>query len=384
MIENGYSYGNLPAILDEIIIKQDLKNRKVILFGISFFSKVLKRLLKDKDINVYAIIDNNIEKSEDYYDGLKVYTPEKLLKNFDDNVAVFIASVHHQEMIQQLQSMEYELNKHIFFVLDYIKIEQELKESIYSKYRVLTIEEIQKEELNILKYIKEICENYNLKYFLCGGTLLGAIRHHGFIPWDDDIDISMPYPDYIKFLQIVLKENKYSVLYGKECDNFQWGYSKICHKKILGQQICFPIPPKRGLFVDIFPIYSIPDDEKLSFEILSENRKITPILRDIETWLFDKNNLISQKNKLITMWDSIGYYKTKKVLRTSVGASGYFNEEVVSYKAYESNIMIEFCGMLFPVPVGYDEILENLYGDYMVLPPEEKRVSHHYDIYYYI
>ena len=93
----------------------------------------------------------------------------------------------------------------------------------------MTIEELRKIQIEMLEHIDTICEKHNLKYFLLGGTLIGAIRHKGYIPWDDDIDICMPREDYKKLIEIIntQEDNKYTILNPYENEDYYYFFSKM-------------------------------------------------------------------------------------------------------------------------------------------------------------
>ncbi len=378
-----YSFDNLFQNLEKIISKKILENKKIILFGASVPSIKIKEFLKSKNYTVSFIIDNNKEKIGKLFYGTNVYSPEELFKISNNDIVILIASSHYKEMSQQLQKMGYIPKKHIFDVINFADLERRIKETI-KRYDVLSLKEIQQEEFAILCYIKNICKKNDISYFLCAGTMLGAVRHKGFIPWDDDIDISVPYTDYFKLIELILQEKKYTIVNDENCDLFRWGYTKVCHKNILGQQIGFPIPSPIGLAIDIFPIYSLPDDEFEYKKTILENERLKGMLKDECIFHLETEQFYKLKKYLRDLWHTIGYKKTKKVMRTCVEVPGNAEEEFVSYEAYEKFIEMEFCEELFPVPIGYDEILKTLYGNYWELPPEEKRKSHHPFIYYRI
>ena len=118
----------------------------------------------------------------------------------------------------------------------------------------LSLDQVKQIELDILKYVDAVCKEYNLRYFLSFGTLIGAIRHKGFIPWDDDIDISMPREDYERFVEITKNANgKFVTLYpGKE--GYPYPFVKVVDKSTeLAEKDVMDIPDN-GLWVDIFPV----------------------------------------------------------------------------------------------------------------------------------
>ena len=128
--------------------------------------------------------------------------------------------------------------------------------------RKISDEDMKVLALTMLKDVAKFCDDHNIKYYLCGGTLLGAVRHKGFIPWDDDIDIMMPRPDYLRFLELYNGTNPRYVVKGIENDDRYWRpFAKVFD---LHTELDEPIYNVKGLtnhvFLDVFPVDGIPDD----------------------------------------------------------------------------------------------------------------------------
>ncbi len=269
------------------------------------------------------------------------------------------------------------------------------------------IKRIQEAETEILKVFLDLVNEHNLRYFALGGTLLGAVRHQGFIPWDDDIDIGMPRPDYERFLEIAEKQlddpyylrtfkngKRYSSLY----------FSQIANRNVSLKRISMGNLIDDHAWIDVFPLDGVPEG-KIEFHIWKN-----------KAMLFSKLFTLSQMQKnFSTKGKSIGEYRTKKEkfififlklhgqnLLNSNYLWNALDRELKKYKYSSSDRLINFCGnwrmkemfeknvygkgMLFQFegfklngPENYDFVLSQMYGDYMVLPPEEKR--NHHDIY---
>lgn len=373
-----YYFGNIYHNLDKMIAANELSGKRIIIFGTAFPSRMIFRYLHKRNVLVESFCDNSEKSINSIVEGIKVCHPSKIIR--EDNSIVLIASSHQESMRNQMLSLGY-TEKQLINVIDYNEIKADLLKGL-EQYKLLNLRQIQVEELEMLKYIKQICDENNLTYYLCAGTMLGAIRHNGFIPWDDDIDISMPYTDYLKFLDIMETDEKYHIYNHRTCEGYRWGFSQMINPNIRGQQIGYPIPAPIGLFVDIFPIYSLPDDEDERNRVIEENRTLKDKMKNVCNFQVDPRDFVETRDKLISLWEQIGYYPTKKVMRTCVGAAGYFEEEFVSYDAYDGVDMVKFEDELFPVPKGYHEVLTRLYGNYMELPPMEKRKGHHSCVFY--
>lgn len=259
------------------------------------------------------------------------------------------------------------------------------------KNKIITKEEQKKIEFEILKYVKEICNKNKLNYFLCGGTLLGAVRHKGFIPWDDDIDIMMPYKDYKKLLNLLKKDNnKYTILEPYDNNNYYYTFSKLVDNKTYTDANNLKVEGN-GVCIDIFPCNNLPDDYSKCVELVNKfQRKYKAYWRETiqEKYYFSENkikgiikaivffpehilyNKQKNKKKIINMLEE---YNNRKTKHAGFVASIYNKKEIFDKKIFDEYIELEFEKEKFKCIKQYDEYLKSLYGDYMKLPPEEDR-----------
>ena len=247
-------------------------------------------------------------------------------------------------------------------------------------------------EIEILDEFVKICDIYNLEYFLVGGTLIGAVRHKGFIPWDDDIDVAMPRNDYEKFLEIADKEldKKYMIDNKNTNPKYYLNFTKIRKKNtIFEQDFQINYNGPKGIWIDVFPL-----DEVKSFD-----NKLIPIQRKINDIIFRlvhyKNGFVLGKkcNTLKKFLGKIVFFKNTtllnwqdKLLRMQDNKGGNFvlnfastynyKKEIFEKKAYFPAKELEFEGRKYKVPNQYKVILNQVYGDYMKLPPKEKQITH--------
>lgn len=254
--------------------------------------------------------------------------------------------------------------------------------------RELNISEVKQIQLQILDYVHEFCERVGIEYFLSYGSLIGAIRHNGYIPWDDDIDICMTRPNYNRFLEEFNQENsKYKCANFGQDSNFLYTFAKVIdtNTELVEES---KIPYKLGINIDVLPIDGINDDTALlkkqiylrkQSDIktlkLSMNRSIIKnvILIIARILLFAKPHrmIISQ---MISNAQTYGYQTSKKVCCVAFGSDvdTPFPKELL-----EPKCLWRFEEKEYYVPVEYDRYLRSIYGDYMTLPPEGERVSHH-------
>jgi lipopolysaccharide cholinephosphotransferase len=257
----------------------------------------------------------------------------------------------------------------------------------------MTQEELRKMQLiqvDILSEFDRVCRKNNIRYIMDGGTLLGAVRHKGFIPWDDDIDVRMLRSEYEKFCEISDKELNGKV-YFQTCRNeekYPWMYSKIRMKgtKVvrLGQE---KMGMRDGVFIDIFPCDGLPNDEKLH----KKHNKEAWICRKIlyaRSGRYSANTFIER----LFWWcvcvipKSVVYKKAKMMAQrytehnsARVGCIGWHEPiDVIGFeKRYFTELTdLEFEGHMFMAPKDSDGFLRFSYGDdYMTPPPVEERVA---------
>lgn len=248
-------------------------------------------------------------------------------------------------------------------------------------------------EIEILDEIVRICNKNNLTYFLTGGTLLGAVRHKGFIPWDDDLDIGMPRNDYDKFLELCKTEllDDYIVDNKDTNPKYYLNFTKIRKKNtIFEQDFQTNYDGPKGIWVDIFPydnaISDNPKDIKLQEKII---KSIFAILHYKNGFFLSKKLLYVKKiigfifkpinNKiLLDFQEEVMKKNNKKESKYMVSlASTYdLSTELLRKSEYFPVKKLIFEGKEYDVPNNYELILTRVYGDYMKLPPKEKQVTH--------
>ncbi len=259
--------------------------------------------------------------------------------------------------------------------------------------KIVENDQLKKIEINILSKIDELCKQNNLKYFICGGTLLGAVRHKGFIPWDDDIDICMPRSDYNKLADLMEQDKDYMILSSVK-DGYYYVFPKAVDRRTLVNEKGYKPIKNLGVSVDIFLLDGMPEDERKSeyhYKKLKKVRsKITgysllkpKIGKNVffyakRCWVY---YIINRYRRLEDMQKQYSFIAEKFKYETSayVYATGgaYGKKDIFRKEIFEDEEQLEFEGRYFSAPAKWDEYLRQLYGDYMQLPPIEKRVMHH-------
>ncbi|MBO0454298.1 MULTISPECIES: LicD family protein [Enterococcus] len=266
--------------------------------------------------------------------------------------------------------------------------------------RELTIEEIQKISTKILLYIDEVCRENNLKYSIFYGSLIGVERHKGFIPWDDDIDIVMRRRDYNQLIDILSKKTEYLLLSGKTRKNYRYTFAKLVDKHTYAKtkQLFSGEDKDFGVFVDIFPIDGIPSssEERELFQEKCESFR----LNMMDTIGLSYARSYSKWKAIIKLIVRFPHRRTLMKIGNYDYWRNMYEIETVQYPLEKS----EYCGFLewihinwgvFPVKwfeeyedvlfEGHkimaikqrDSFLKLRYGNYMCLPPENERFTHH-------
>ena len=262
------------------------------------------------------------------------------------------------------------------------------------RYQEVTdIREIQQMELGIMEYIHETCQKIGVKYFLAYGSLIGAVRHKGFIPWDDDMDICMLREDYEKLQDYLIAnpDERYEVMSYKNNLNYVYPFMKVQDNQTYLLEEDVRIDSNMGIYVDIFPVDGYEDD-------VNFKNKMTKLIkkRQLSCYTFKGiTNTKSVLNSLIRYISVIIFYFTNtnkyvaqiEELAKSRKVSNYEEVDYLIYKDMNKPVWRRewleqvttgtFEGKEFMIPKNYHEILTSDYGDYMQLPPVEQRVSHH-------
>ena len=253
--------------------------------------------------------------------------------------------------------------------------------------------ELQTIELSILRDFDVFCQEHSLRYFLSEGTLLGALRHQGFIPWDDDVDVMMPRQDYERFLELApqgMDMSRYQIQHASTIDNYWSPFAKLRllqHDNSYVQAHIAHLTDANGPLLDIFPLDSVPKPDsfvqRLNGQYCKFLRKIlllklrshkpdclrTRVMMFVVP-LYSVRGILSrldrlfqrlnkETNQFLINWGS--YYPAHK--------QTFLYSDVISDKLR----LASFEGQQFPVPAQAEKVLRQIYGDYMTLPPESER-----------
>ena len=257
------------------------------------------------------------------------------------------------------------------------------------------LRKVQLTQLEIAKEIKRVCEENDIRYFLCCGTFLGAVRHQGFIPWDDDLDLGMLRSDYERFLKIAPEklDPKFCVQSWYTDPNYALPFAKVRMRNTVYQEAKGSLLQENGFYVDLFPFDFAPDTaEEQNLHAV----KLCGIFRQklmkshCKPWI-DNGKIIWKKRvgylyyqlcALFTSGDKLAADYDQLACSVPAGAvlcrqRGLSRLDCYEKEWYEEFSLYSFEGEQFWGPKQYDKVLTSQFGDYMTLPPADKRENRH-------
>ena len=270
--------------------------------------------------------------------------------------------------------------------------------------RELTLKELQDIGFDILRDVHDFCVKNNIKYSLAYGTLIGAIRHKGFIPWDDDVDIIMPRLDYERFCA-TYESDKFKVSSFEVDPECRMTFGRVYDDVLTVVKNYIPWSTKEhGASIDIFPVDAVEDDYDAFVKRSKKTIKVFKFMQLQRKALLNFSSYLSAKStyhliikKLVLCNGIFVPFFINKIIKDGTkykyqstnhwGSTVFFDS--YSMKDYHENILfddvidVEFEHFQFKALKGYDQYLRNIYGDYMKLPPEEERISLHTHVHVY-
>ena len=248
-------------------------------------------------------------------------------------------------------------------------------------------------EIDILLQLDKICKRHSLRYFLIFGSLLGAVRHNGYIPWDDDLDVCMPRKDYEEFIRVAQAELKmpYFLQIPETDPGYYYSFAKIRNTNTTFITEVFRYQRfNMGLLIDVFPL-DVCDEREAE-----ENYKmISRLNMENSTYMRMSHHNLSQKDKervqnykggvpldtykeiqsIASKYENQSSKKDKRIIAVFTEYS--YEKMVYDFEDVSETELHDFNGLRIPIPKGYDNILRTTYGDYMKLPPVKDRGIRH-------
>lgn len=383
----------LESLIAQGVVRAD---RRVILYGLDRYAFAMRTILSNKGINnvecyisddeaAVISVDQDIKNFACRYlngteDVINVYSINERLIPFDSGALILIASEMYRTEKEKLEKLGYKENIHFFKVCDFY--DKDIEEMFKEKRR-MSLKEIQAVEKDILSYVDALCEKYKLRYWVCGGTLLGTIRHKGFIPWDDDVDIFLPWEDYQKLIEVFEENDRYSMLgmgtsqINEFCDIF----AKAVDMRTLLCENIGTVKKINPVGIDVFPLIGLPRDEgERHLFFLGYHELNRSIWQDFYARNGDADIFSKWYMKQREYLDKYDFDKADYV---GVLGTAYGERDCTGVSVYQSTLRLPFEDIEVNVPAGYKEYLDNLYGKNWGEIPEESGRKTHHNVYAY-
>ena len=255
----------------------------------------------------------------------------------------------------------------------------------------ISLEERKKIQLSMLEEIHSFCESHAIRYSISYGTLLGAVRHKGFIPWDDDVDLMMPLPDMLKFKSEFASDKL------KYCDvdtepYYEYSFSRISYKptyRKVGLRC-----KSYGVNIDLYPVVCLPNSLEEQTAYFEEAERLNNIRHCYMRWRrriirrIPISTIPGYKHSIIKVRDHELFntveFETSNVFYVNSGPISEKDTCLYSYNIFKDTILLPFENLILRAVSCYDDFLRVCYGDYMQLPPEEERHPYHGGGYYWL
>lgn len=254
--------------------------------------------------------------------------------------------------------------------------------------------ELKKVQVELLDVFINFCNEHHLQYYLYGGTLLGAIRHSGYIPWDDDIDVCMPRKDYDKFLEIFKSSDTYFLQTPETDPHYYYHFAKLLKRgTVYSEYILQKIDTIKCIFIDIFPINGIPKPKTLSFYhynfwLFILNRRSRPkgiitLKKQNHSFSYNAMTILSYLLLWFIPSHQCAKLRDRFMKKHQYPKTEYCISGTNMRKIYKKNYFVGAKVVIFEkrhvrIPENYNGYLSAMYGDYMKLPKQEDRIPHHY------
>ena len=370
------------------LISQGILNKEqdIILFGLDRYSFAMRTILSHRGYEVSAFLsddENDVMKTRRivkdfacrYFrserDVIDIYYIDDDAEIIQDAV-ILLAVKDYMTKKSLLEKKGFTADRDFHLVYDFYN--PEIDDVIKGKEEIDTngIKSIAKD---MLKILDDYCLKHDLRYWVSGGTMLGTVRHKGYIPWDDDIDIFLPYKDYIRLLNEFPQSDRYSFRWWGE---YLGVFAKFTDNQTYLDHDVKVVRNLTGVWVDILPIIGLPDDMdemRMFFREFQELEK--SILQDFYA---EDGNAGVFARRFLEEKSYLERYDFDQSKYVGVLGTAYGDRDYVRRTVYDNTIRMPFEDIEVNVPEGYEEYLTNLYGSNWMIPPEESKRTTAHDI----
>jgi len=366
------------------------KTQKVLLYSLDRYAFAMHTILSHRGINIHAFLSENegevlrlrrmvrdfacrFFRSE--RDVIEMWTLSEIKARRETGIVILLATVAYEKKKTLLEEAGFVENRDFFKVYDFYA--QEIDGALLGKQQ-LSPNEVKQYGKELLAQMDKFCLESGLRYWVCGGTMLGAVRHRGFIPWDDDVDVFMPLPDYFRFLATFPTGERYALSgFGSEAGvDFLLPFAKIVDKETIMDEDLDIVRRLVGVWVDVFPLVGMPDDEEERVLFFRQYREAEKNI--IQEFYAKDGDLRVFKDRFPEQEKFLRKYDFDASRYVGVLGTRYGEKDSTHQKIYDKTLRMKFEDIEVNVPAGYEEYLSSLYGsDWNKLPPESERKSLH-------
>jgi phosphorylcholine metabolism protein LicD len=367
---------NIISDAAEELLEQLCKKAKddsvIVWFGAMSYVYTIQKHFKSNGKRIDFVIDNDpLKWGNCLEDDLIIFPVEQIVSMHHERIIFLISDKYKEEIIAQLMNLG--CTKEQIIILPEDLLHQRAMDYLtqdMSGFKALSLRELQMILFNALKVFSSFCNDNNLKYFLSGGTLLGAIRHEGFIPWDDDIDVYMPYEDYIELIAKYPKAGRYEMIHWERYPEFLYDFGKFADTDAIYVHKGFPYCWQQNVAICVIPLCGYPEN---AFDIAIKRSRDKAL--DEKWFRYYHSKKINDKSvrdirrEITALKNNLSFYSSPNVSTYSLMNKPRW----CSPREWFEPISVKFEGESFTAPIGYDKHLKSRYGDYMILPPENER-----------
>lgn len=393
-------YADVKNDVIEVLKWYKNQGKKIAIWGGGLKGSAFLQLVDPNNKYISLVIDIKEKKAGEYLLGREIVSCYDL-KNREIDVIFMMSQkyfVQNYNILKDegIHSFLHDVDEIAKNRLSYeeIKAHKDMEDDIQKK--IDTTKLIQNHLLPLLKEVDRVCKEYQIPYFLCAGSALGAVRHKGFIPWDDDIDIGMLRKDYERFLQIADESlaKGFLLMDANRAPNYY-----VCHAKVFRNHTALVnretshLKIHHGFYLDIFPFDIIPEKEELQDKMYWEQKSARGLYTKMKKkqkylgknifkkYIANENyyllKLKSDKKLLDRIHTILTQYINDKPMWIADFFAPYNKKLFFQYEDIFPVVEGEFEGENYPIPRNVDRYLTIMYGDYMTLPPENKRFVKH-------